>query len=170
MEKVEGFTALYKESLTDLKSLHGTLSQRAFNGELDLSRIKPPTQRVTVSATEDLSVISTATTVKKLPTINLSNPNCPAEELYAKDGLRKLIIKWVETYRTQLANEAFSIERFMTAVQNLLMELYPDNEFEIGANEYEYIKEWVFLELEAGRLEQSLNLDNNMIEIKVVQT
>lgn len=170
VEKVEGVTALYKESLTDLESLYGTLSQQAFKGELDLSRIKPPTQRIKVSATEDLSVVSTATTLKQLPTINLSNPNCPAEELYAKDGLRKLIIEWVETYRTQLANEAFSIERFMTAVQNRLMELYPDNEFEMGANEYEYIKEWVFLELEAGRLEQSRNVNSNMIELRAVQS
>lgn len=170
VEKVEGVTALYKESLTDLESLYGTLSQQAFKGELDLSRIKPPTQRIKVSATEDLSVVSTATTLKQLPTINLSNPNCPAEELYAKDGLRKLIIEWVETYRTQLANEAFSIERFMTVVQNRLMELYPDNEFEMGANEYEYIKEWVFLELEAGRLEQSRNVNSNMIELMAVQS
>lgn len=166
--KIEDIKSRYKQSLIDLESLYGTLSQKAFKGELDLSRIKLPTQRVTVSATEDLSVVSTATTLKQLPTINLSNPNCPAEELYVKDGLRKLIIKWVETYRTQLANEAFSIKRFMTAVQNRLTELYPDNEFEIGANEYEYIKEWLFLELEANRLRQSRNSDSNTIELRAV--
>lgn len=170
VEKVEGITALYKESLIDLESLYGTLSQKAFKGELDLSRIKPPTQRIIVSDNEDQSVVSTTATIEQLPTINLSNPNCSAEELYAKDGLRKLIIEWVETYRTQLANEAFSIERFMTAVQNRLMELYPDNEFEMGANAYEYIKEWVFLELEAGRLEQSRNVNSNMIELRAVQS
>lgn len=170
VEKVEGVTALYKESLVDLELLYGTLSQQAFKGELDLSRIKPPTQRVTVSATEDLSVVSAATTLKQLPTINLPNPNCPAEELYAKDSLRKLIIKWLETYRSQLTSEAFSIKRFMTAVQNRLMELYPDNEFEMDANKYEYIKEWVFLELEAGRLEQSRNVNSNMIELRAVQS
>lgn len=170
VKKVEGIKSYYQKSLTDLESLYATLSQQAFNGELDLSRIKPPTQRITVPATEDPSFVSAATTIEQLPTINLPNPNCPAEELYAKDGLRKLIIEWVETYRTQLANEAFSIERFMTAVQNRLMELYPDNEFEMDANKYEYIKEWVFLELEAGRLEQSRNVNSNMIELRAVQS
>ena len=58
----------------------------------------------------------------------------------------------------------------MTAVQNRLMELYPDNEFEMDANKYEYIKEWVFLELEAGRLEQSRNVNSNMIELRAVQS
>lgn len=168
--RIDELKNVYQISLLELDTLYNALSQQAFKGELDLSRIKPPTQRIIVSATEDLSAVSTATTIKQLPTINLSNPNCPAEELYAKDGLRKLIIKWLESYRIQLANEAFSIERFMTAVQNRLMELYPDNEFEMDANKYEYIKEWVFLELEAGRLEQSRNVNSNMIELRAVQS
>lgn len=168
VSKIEDIKSRYKQSLIDLESLYGTLSQKAFKGELDLSRIKPPTQRIIVSDAEDQSLVSTTTTIKQLPTINLLGPNYTAEELYTKYGLKKLIIKWLETYRTQLANEAFSIERFMTAVQNRLTELYPDNEFEIGANEYEYIKEWIFLELDAGCLQQSRNSDSNMIELRAV--
>ena len=104
--RIDELKNVYQISLLELDTLYNALSQQAFKGELDLSRIKPPTQRIIVSATEDLSAVSTATTIKQLPTINLSNPNCPAEELYAKDGLRKLIIKWLKSYRIQLANEA----------------------------------------------------------------
>ncbi len=42
MEKVEGIKAQYQQSLADLESLYGALSQKAFKGELDLSRVPIP--------------------------------------------------------------------------------------------------------------------------------
>lgn len=39
VEKVEGIKSLYQQSLTDLEALYGALSQQAFRGELDLSRV-----------------------------------------------------------------------------------------------------------------------------------
>lgn len=39
VEKVEGIKSRYQQSLTDLESLYGALSQKAFKGELDLSRV-----------------------------------------------------------------------------------------------------------------------------------
>lgn len=39
LEKVEAIKARYIQSLTELESLYDSLSQRAFNGELDLSKI-----------------------------------------------------------------------------------------------------------------------------------
>lgn len=39
VEKVESIKERYRKSLTDLENLYGTLSQKAFKGELDLSRI-----------------------------------------------------------------------------------------------------------------------------------
>lgn len=40
VERVESLKAQYQKSLTDLESLYGTLSQKAFAGELDLERVK----------------------------------------------------------------------------------------------------------------------------------
>ena len=42
VEKVETIKSLYQQSLTDLEALYGTLSQKAFKGELDLSRVPLP--------------------------------------------------------------------------------------------------------------------------------
>jgi type I restriction enzyme S subunit len=42
VEKVEGLKSRYQQSLTDLESLYGALSQKAFKGELDLSRVPLP--------------------------------------------------------------------------------------------------------------------------------
>lgn len=39
VKKVEGIKSHYQQSLTDLESLYGALSQLAFKGELDLSRV-----------------------------------------------------------------------------------------------------------------------------------
>jgi type I restriction enzyme, S subunit len=39
VEKVEGLKSRYQHSLTELENLYGALSQQAFKGELDLSRV-----------------------------------------------------------------------------------------------------------------------------------
>lgn len=39
VEKVESLKAKYNQSLTDLENFYGSLSQRAFKGELDLSKV-----------------------------------------------------------------------------------------------------------------------------------
>ncbi|MCA9420919.1 MAG: restriction endonuclease subunit S [Nitrospira sp.] len=44
VEKVESLKSRYQQSLTDLEGLYGTLSQKAFKGELDLSRVPLPKQ------------------------------------------------------------------------------------------------------------------------------
>ena len=44
VEKVEGIKSSYQQSLTDLETLYGALSQQAFKGELDLSRVPLPSE------------------------------------------------------------------------------------------------------------------------------
>ena len=44
VEKVEGIKFRYQQSLTDLETLYGALSQKAFKGELDLSRVPLPAE------------------------------------------------------------------------------------------------------------------------------
>ena len=55
VEKVESLKALYQQSLSELENLYGTLSQKAFKGELDLSRIpleKDPEETVSDRTTQ----------------------------------------------------------------------------------------------------------------------
>lgn len=47
--KVEGIKSRYQQSLADLEALYGTLSQQAFKGELDLSRVPLPVELATES-------------------------------------------------------------------------------------------------------------------------
>lgn len=46
--KVEALKFRYQQSLTDLEALYGALSQQAFNGELDLSRVALPAASIEV--------------------------------------------------------------------------------------------------------------------------
>nr|UKE85566.1 hypothetical protein KXZ65_11835 [Pectobacterium sp. PL152] len=46
VEKVESIKSRYQQSLTELEALYGALSQQAFKGELDLSRVPLPDQPV----------------------------------------------------------------------------------------------------------------------------
>ncbi len=46
VEKIEALKTGYQQSLTDLENLYGALSQQAFKGELDLSRVPLPLDEV----------------------------------------------------------------------------------------------------------------------------
>ena len=48
-EKIESIKSRYQQSLTELENLYGSLSQKAFKGELDLSRIPLPEENGTES-------------------------------------------------------------------------------------------------------------------------
>ena len=57
VEKVEGLKSRYQHSLADLENLYGALSQKAFKGELDLSRVVLPVAATTedTESTEGLN-------------------------------------------------------------------------------------------------------------------
>lgn len=174
VEKVEAIKTRYQQSLTHLEALYGALSQQAFKGELNLSHVPlpdiKPEKEKTVDA-ESLQAPAEESLVIHLPdTDNLLDAMQNTE---ARDAL---ITQWLEAYHGQLGNMPFSVQRFMTAAQTRLAELHPETDFELGANDYEYIKTWVFETLTDGRLQQSRDITGrdesgepifgNLIEIK----
>lgn len=169
VEKVEGIKSCYQQSLSDLETLYGALSQLAFKGELDLSRIKPSTQHITQSSPEDQSIVSAMAVAHESPTIYLPDLGYSAAALSAENGLKKLIQPWLETTHAQLDGAAFSVQRFMTAAQTRLAELHPETDFKLCANDYESIKDWVFKSLASGTLTQMFDDAGNRVQLKVVQ-
>jgi type I restriction enzyme S subunit len=69
-----------------------------------------------------------------------------------------LLSSWLVAYRMQLGSAAFSVERFIAAAQTRLAELHPDNDFALGAGDYELIKAWVFDEIENRNLKQTRDI------------
>jgi type I restriction enzyme S subunit len=102
------------------------------------------------------------------PVIELPETDLLLPALQDRKQLTPLLRFWLEAYRTQLGSAAFSLERFIAAVQSRLAELHADNDFEWTASDYESIKAWVFEALAAGALTQAFDDDGNRIELKAV--
>lgn len=159
---VDQLKSLYQQSLIDLESLYGVLSQRAFKGELDLSRVALPDAPIEGKSPVVAVVPAPITT----PVIELPDTDLLLPALQDRTQLAPLLRFWLAAYRTQLGGAAFSLERFIAAAQTRLAELHPDNDFELRASDYEIIKAWVFEVLAAGALKQAFADDGNRIELR----
>lgn len=174
--QVDQLRSSYLQSLCNLEALYGALSQQAFKGELDLSRVALPAAPI-----EGVSTVATALpTPTAAPAIKLPEPELLLPALEYREQLQPLLHFWLEAYRAQLGSAAFSVENFIAAAQTRLAALHPDNDFELDADAYEHIKSWVFEALTAGHLEQTRNITGhekesgkpifgNMVELKVAQ-
>lgn len=162
VEKVEAIKSCYQQSLTDLEALYGALSQQAFKGELDLSRVALPAAPIEGES----PVAAAAPAPITEPVIELPETDLLLRALQDRPQLAPLLRFWLEAYRTQLGRAAFSLERFIAAAQTRLSERHPDNDFEWADSDYESIKTWVFEALAAGALTQAFDDDGNRIELR----
>ena len=165
--KVERLKMAYQNSLTNLEALYGALSQQAFKGELDLSRVPMPgiePEEVKIVAAEPLH-----SPTDQDFAINLPDTDNMLDSLQNAEARKGVIAQWLEAYWGQLGSTPFSVQHFVAAAQTQLAELHPDNDFELGANDYEHIKAWVFEALAVGRLAQVFDDAGNRIELKAVQ-
>ena len=172
--KVDILRTSYQLSLTELEVLHGALSQQVFKGSLDLSRVPIPD----IKLEEEKAVVTEplqAATEESL-TISLPDTDYLPDALENAKARKNLMVQWLEAYRCQLGSTPFSVQHFKEAAQTRLAELHPDDNFELGVDDYENIKAWVFEALAVGRLQQSRNnigqnesgepILGNLIEIK----
>jgi len=160
---VDELKAMYQQSLTDLESLYGALSQRAFRGELDLSRV--PLPAIEAKADINVAIEPLQTLAEQGLAINLPDSDHLPDALDSAEARKGLMTQWLEDYRSQLGNTPFSVQRFMAAAQTRLAELHPDNNLELGAKDYEHIKTWVFDALAGGTLTQACDDAGNCIEL-----
>jgi type I restriction enzyme, S subunit len=163
-EKIESQVRVYRNSLTDFEALYGALSQQAFKGELDLSRVTLPP----VPTEGGTPVVAAVPATFTAPVIELPETDLLLPALQNRTQLAPLLRFWLEAYRTQLGREAFSVEHFIAAAQTRLAERHPDNDFEWAVSDYETTKVWVFEALAAGALTQAFDDGDNRIELKAV--
>lgn len=167
VEKIEGIKIRYQQSLAALETLYGAVSKQAFKGELDLSRMALPSLKL-----EDEKVVVPAAVharAEESLAINLPEINMLFDTAQGPVHHHDTLRIWLEAYRDQLGSTQFSVQRFMAAAQTRLTELPPENDVELGASDYEYIKTWVFEAIALGKLTQTFDNDGNRVQLKAVQ-
>ncbi len=160
-KRIDRIKSHYQQSLANLESLYGALSQKAFKGELDLSRVQLPTEGADTAAeasfeAEDKQVLE--------PLFELSAPT-ELSVLQSAESRKTHIGQWLSAWLGQLGDEPFVAQSFMEAARQRLWELAEDEAREWGAAEYDEIKAWVFEALEQGHLIQSYDDANNRVQI-----
>ena len=161
VEKVEGLKSRYQHSLADLESLYGALSQQAFKGELDLSRVVLPAEGPEIAEEEKTDV------EEKQPMEPLFELPAPEEFalLQTAEGRKSLLGEWLNAWTKQLGDAPFAAQTFMDAARQRLWELAEDEAPDWGAAEYDELKAQVFEALEQGRLTQGYDNANNRVQI-----
>lgn len=155
----------YQRSLNDLEGLFGALSQKAFRGELDLSRVAL-TPEGTGMDDEEKTAVEEDQSMK--PSFELAAPSNLAI-LQTTEGRKTLLNEWLAAWVEHLEEVPFVAQDFMDAVRQMLSELSEDDAIELGIHEYDELKAYVFDSLEKGRLTQVFDDDNNRVQVKMVK-
>ena len=166
--RIDELKATFQQCLADLEKLYSALSQQALRGELDLSRVPLPNREPELDkalAVEPVQILAEQDHEIKLP-----NPGSLPIALDNAEARTTLITNWLEAYNSTLGSSPFSLQRFVAAAQTRLAELHPDDDIELGINEYESIKAWVFKAIAAGTLTQAFDDAENRIELKAAKT
>lgn len=150
--EVEDVKSSYQKSLADLENLYGSLSQKAFKGELDLSRV--PLALEGIEAVENTN--TTYTQQQAADTATLPAPSV-LTALTSSKSRNAFIKRWLVVWLDLLNDEPFSSNLFMLATQQRLSELAEDESIEIGIEEYDQLRDWLFYDIQRGQLEQKLN-------------
>lgn len=153
-KKVDRIKSRCEQSLTDLESLYASLSQKAFKGELDLSRIPLPIEgpKITNEEPVNLDEEQPKQALPKLP--------APAglEVLQTVEGRKELLFEWLDSWVVKIGDASFSAQEFMETAQQRVWELTEDERLDWGLEEYDELKKWVFQQIQQRRIKQTRNI------------
>lgn len=152
-KRIDQIKSRYQQSLADLETLYGALSQKAFKGELDLSRVPLPPEDSGITEEEQ----SEAEDKPKEPLFELPAP-ADLAVLKSSDGRKALISDWLTACLDQLGDAPFAAQPFIDAARQRLWELTEYDAPDWGVAEYDELKTWVFAQIEGGKLKQTRDI------------
>ncbi|WP_147820179.1 restriction endonuclease subunit S [Salidesulfovibrio onnuriiensis] len=173
--RVDEVKSRYQQSLADLENLYGALSQKAFKGTLDLSRIALPDEQQDGMAEEyqpqEIHEVNPA-----LGSLELSTPDIEALlDLATPDGRKRIIEQWLKECTGQMrVGETFSAQLFLEKVLNKMIELDHDGLFEdwgrdgepkVTVADYDNLKDMIFKLVENGTLIQAFATGINSLQV-----
>jgi type I restriction enzyme S subunit len=144
--KVESLNTINQQNLNELENLYSTLSQKAFKGELDLSRI--PLPAITINGNIIVpppSIRNEAVTGKAM-----SHP------LARENRLRQFFKSFIANKK----GKSFSLEEFWPFIEEKVLEHTDEDSPPLGIADYDQVKQWLFDMLKSGGADQSTNRAN----------
>jgi type I restriction enzyme S subunit len=165
--RVDKLKTMYQQSLTDLEALYGTLSQQAFKGELDLSRV--PMRNTAPNLFPLDTPIDMGSPTSVASKVELSDINMLRDAAQGPMRRQDFLKRWLDEYRDQLGDASFTHKEFTALIETRLENWYVDDGFKIGIEDYEHIKTWVFEALASDKLTQVFDDERNSVQLKAAQ-
>lgn len=168
--RVDELKAMYQYSLTDLETLYSALSQQAFKGELDLSRVPLPDEQAQpgqggrdVQQQADPLPISAGAITPTEVTNQMVQPTPPQVR-------RALLVDWLRQYLTNTLPDASLdtaqlIESAWQALQSTRSKVEGDT-LTMASEDYDALRGFLLEALDAGDLEQYFDGDSNRVGLK----
>ncbi len=160
-EKTYGILSAMRESLGALESLYSSLSQKAFSGELDLSKIK-------VDSEVEIEKDTTGKAITEESNYEFEMPEYP--QIYEDVEVVNLgvIEKWFENYFEfcERKEKALNLKEFLEQAQERYQEFCESSYLEIPVEIYDSLKNQVFDHLYRKDFTQSLDEEKNKINLK----
>jgi len=159
VEKIETIKSQYQHSLKDLEYLYGALSQKAFKGELDLSKVPLPDE---IKGVFD-NVISdepVKTSVNKPDNSILGFSQFDAAIFNNNESRKTQLSKWFHEWLKQYEKESdLNINHFWQCIHFTAQDYLDenDNPLEINLSDYDHIKSEIFVAIKRGYIEQTIN-------------
>lgn len=153
-DKVESLKTLYQNCLNELENLYGALSQKAFKGELDLSRI--PLEKEHEEEVSDVTQ-EVVDQVPKLDSYAISDP--AARE--------KLLRQLFDAFIAERKGASFSLDDFWTQAEQKVLDHMDDESHPLGVGDYDKAKEWLFELIKSGNIRQLFYEENNYMGLSI---
>lgn len=170
-KKVDDIKCRYQQNLTDLEALYGALSQQAFKGELDLSRV-PLTNKQSLQIRNEHDQQQE----QGYPSPLLVNAITPTEvvnhlvQAAPPQGRSELLAHWLKQYLTNtLSDASLGSAQLLESAWQTLQENQLETEGETPAltlNDYDDLKDLVFKKLASGELCQAFDGDKNRVALQ----
>jgi type I restriction enzyme S subunit len=156
VEKIEALKEKYQESLNDLETLYSALSQKAFKGELDLSRIP---------LTVDLKPKDIITAKPYVGELTLTVQDQPVKGPKTREEILHQLFK---TFLSGAKSKSISMDDFWLEAEEKLPDLMDEDAPPLGIADYDQVRDLLFEMLASGKLAQVFNEEENRMEIRAV--
>jgi type I restriction enzyme, S subunit len=157
VNKVEGIKSHYQQSLTELENLYGALSQKAFKGELDLTRI--PLDRIIDE--QSMQYL----TPERIDAMGLNDEPSEARVKVRAHALRQCFNAFVRPEKT---NREILLDDFWQSARDEGLDAMGEDGSPFTSKDNDELKKWLFAALKSGKIEQFFDESSNKIMLRVL--